>query len=400
MSKGLSSSGFDKKSTSEVLVDLKSTMSSTFGNEYSLENTKDAELLESISELYADIWSSLEDVYNSLIPSKASDVNLSNVVQYNGITRNAESPTKVLMRIEGAAGVTIPYGLRINNVDGNDPYIIRQEFTIQNFGYILIEAEAPTLGTTIPLANSLIVLETPYTSITSVYNSDDGYLGIQKENDTSLRLRRRKSVDLRACGTASSLESALRNLPNTKDVVVVENKTGVTDANGMTYHSMAVILDTDLTGTDLSIYQISTAEVIFRNRSMGARMSQNVGANAAKTHVDIQGISRGMSMHMATKVEIYVRVLVVEETGFPVDGYEQIKQAIVDWANGELIAGKKFGIGDDVIYSELYTPVYTVPYCRVTTLQISTSPNPLDEDDIAIAFDEVANFDPANMIVG
>jgi uncharacterized phage protein gp47/JayE len=56
-------------------------------------------------------------------------------------------------------------------------------------------------------------------------------------------------------------------------------------------------------------------------------------------------------------------------------------------------------IGDDVIYSRFYTPVNAVPGHQVNSLTIGTSPSPVGTSNIVIAFDAVATFNPANVIV-
>ena len=399
MSKGLSASGFLKKDSTEILSDLKSAMKSKFGEGYALENTQDGRFLENISELYADVWDTLEDIYNSFIPSLASDISLSNLVQYNGITRNAETPTSVQLTITGSPNTTYPPGFRVNTTDGLNPYIVRESFTIRDTGFEKVTAESVELGTDPVGAGLLTVIETPYSTIISVTNDFPSTPGVSEEDDEQLRYRRKNSTLLRACGTAQSIEEAIINIEGTDHIKVVENKTTAVDAYGLEPHSMLVIARTSLSGTDLTLWTDKVANAIFKNRGMGVAMNQSVGSKVNLVITDTQGITRSITYNPPLTNNIYVEVNIYTDGGFPTDGEDQIKQAIVDWSEGKLISGKKIGISDDVIHSELFAPIYTVPGHYVNSLFIDTTASPSSQNDIVIADNRLALFSTARITV-
>jgi uncharacterized phage protein gp47/JayE len=49
-------------------------------------------------------------------------------------------------------------------------------------------------------------------------------------------------------------------------------------------------------------------------------------------------------------------------------------------------------IGDDVIYSRLYSPINAVPGFTVNSLKIGTAPSPTGVVNIPITFDHVATI--------
>jgi len=96
---------------------------------------------------------------------------------------------------------------------------------------------------------------------------------------------------------------------------------------------------------------------------------------------------------------MYIDVAITALAGFPTDGADQIKQAIVDYAAGILIDGRGFDIGDDVIYSEIYVPINTVEGVQVDSLFIGTAPSPSGTSTIVIGADQVSDFDTSRINV-
>ncbi|MNG12202.1 hypothetical protein D3C84_957990 [compost metagenome] len=77
----------------------------------------------------------------------------------------------------------------------------------------------------------------------------------------------------------------------------------------------------------------------------------------------------------------------------PGDAADQIKAAIISYADSNI------GVGKDVIFSRMYTPINTVPGHQINSLFIGTTPSPVGTSNITIAFDELASFESANIVV-
>lgn len=78
---------------------------------------------------------------------------------------------------------------------------------------------------------------------------------------------------------------------------------------------------------------------------------------------------------------------------------EQIKKAIVEYAEYDQTGQYGFPPGADVILSRLYTPINSVSGFKVNSLQIGKASGSLSSSDIPIDFDEVATFSTDNIEV-
>jgi Uncharacterized homolog of phage Mu protein gp47 len=78
---------------------------------------------------------------------------------------------------------------------------------------------------------------------------------------------------------------------------------------------------------------------------------------------------------------------------FPGDGAEQVKQQIISYASNNI------GVGDDVIWSRLFTPINNVPGHQIDSMFIGTSPAPTGTSNIVIDFNQLASFESINISV-
>ena len=78
---------------------------------------------------------------------------------------------------------------------------------------------------------------------------------------------------------------------------------------------------------------------------------------------------------------------------YPADGADQIRSAILEYTQSE------FGVGGDIIYSRLYTPINTVQGHQINSLFIGTSPSPTGTVNIPIDFDQIGSFSSVNISV-
>ena len=173
-----------------------------------------------------------------------------------------------------------------------------------------------------------------------------------------------------------------------QEAFIFENITLITDpANNTTGKAFQVVV---LGCTDNDIGQ-----AIFDEKPIGI---ESYGTTIAPI-LDSQGTSHDIGFTRPTSIDIYIIVNLVVTPEYPVNGANTIKQNTVDYANGTLVQGRGFGVSDNVIQTELYTPVNSVPGHSITSILIGTSPTPTLENNIVIDFDEVSNFDIANIII-
>lgn len=234
-------------------------------------------------------------------------------------------------------------------------------------------------------ANTITSIVTPVLGWDSVSNPLAASPGRLEETDEELRLRFRNSKFERATNSIDSIYSALVNVDGVTEVNIYENDTDAIDVNGVQPHSFLPIV---VGGSSQQI-----AEAIWDNKPIGILSQGNISVSIT----DSQGFAHNISFSRPTPVVIYIDLDISENpessTPLPADAVDLIKQAIIDYAM------ENFGVGDDVIYSRLYTPINTVPGHFVNSLFIGTSPSPVGTSNIVVDFDEMANFLEVNINV-
>ena len=234
-------------------------------------------------------------------------------------------------------------------------------------------------------ANTITNIVTPILGWDSVTNPIAASPGRLQETDEELRIRFRNTKLARSSNILDSLYSALLNLDGVEEVRIYENDTDVTDSNGVLPHSFLPVV---LGGSSQLI-----AETIWKNKPMGIRSQGNTVIQIT----DSQGFVHDIGLERPNPVTIYVIVNLSEDTEsntpFPGDGVQQVQASIINYA------ASNFGVGKDVIYSRLFTPINQIPGHQVDSLFIGTSPSPVGTANIPIAFNEIASFESINITV-
>lgn len=224
-------------------------------------------------------------------------------------------------------------------------------------------------------AHTINQIATPMLGWDSVDNPLPAISGVEEETDSELRLRFRNSKFLRAQNISDALYSALLDLDGVEYANIYENETGTYDATyNLPGHSFKAIV---MGGVPADI-----AQAIWRNKPLG------IGAegNTSETIVDSQGFQHDIYFERPEAKRIYIDIQLTTYEGFPADGATQIKTALVDYFKDA------FKIGQDVVYSRLFTPINSVPGHQVDDLSIGLAPSPTDKNNIAIAYNEIASL--------
>lgn len=229
-------------------------------------------------------------------------------------------------------------------------------------------------------ANTITVIRTPQLGWDSVYNPIAASPGRSLETDEELRLRFRETKFERASNILEALYSALINLEGVEEVRIYENDTDATNEFGVPPHSFMPIV---LGGTSSEV-----ANAIWENKPMGIRSFGDTVVNI----FDSQGFSHAIGFNRPDPVPIYITINLTTDSNFPATGPDSIKSALVDYFSN-------LGIGDDVIYSRLYTPINLTPGHQIDSMFIGTSPSPSSTNNIVINFDQLASLSSANIIV-
>lgn len=246
---------------------------------------------------------------------------------------------------------------------------------VQKAGELIAENSGPIESE----ANSLTNILTPQLGWDSVTNPIPASAGRDVETDEELRNRFRDTKFERAASTVDSIYSALIDIGGVEQVVVYENDTDVTDSNGIPAHSFLPIV---LGGLSSEIGQ-----AIWENKPMGIR---SFGETTVVIY-DSQGFAHEIGFKRPDPVPIYITLNLTKDATYPGSGDADIRSAIVAFFDANM------GIGDDVIYSRLYTPVNSVSGHFVTSMYIGTAPSPTGTSNIPISFEQIATISSLNI---
>jgi len=385
---GISPEGFKRKRLDQLLEELNSEVKSIFGDNFNVSpESPDGQINGVVSESNANLWEIAEESYNSFNPSAATGTTLSNLVQLNGITRLPSTSSRVQLTLSGVAGTIIPSGSLVSTNDTGDQFSTEQDITLDGGGNGSVFANSTTPGPISALSGSITEIDTPITGWSSVTNSADAQIGTDEETDVELRARRERSVARDAQAIIDAIFAGVANIPGVTQTVVLENDTDIVDANGLPPHSFQVIV---VGGVDEEI-----GDTIWLKKPAGIL---SFGSTTVQI-IDSQGIPHDISFSRPTTVDIYVTVTLNTFAEYPANGDDLIKQAIVDYANGDLVQGRGFSLADDVVYTRLYTPINSVQGHEITDLRIGISPSPTGTSNIPISATEISNFLNINIVV-
>ncbi len=234
-------------------------------------------------------------------------------------------------------------------------------------------------------ANTITNIVTPVLGWDSITNPLAASPGRLLETDEELRIRFRNTKLERSSNILDSLYSALLNVDGVQEVAVYENDTDITDSNGVLPHSFFPVV---LGGSSQII-----AETIWENKPMGIRSQGNTSIAVT----DSQGFLHDINFERPNPITIYVAMTLSlnaeAPVPFPGDGVEQIQDALIVYAS------ENFGVGKDIAYSRLYTPINTVPGFFVDSLFIGISPSPVGTGNIPIGFSDLGSFESVNILI-
>lgn len=385
---GLTAQGFCKKRLDDLITQLENEFKSVYGANFKVSpETKQGQIIANIAAEYASLWDIAEDSFNSFNPSAALDKALSDLVQYNGLTRQAATRSIVQLTLTGANGTIVPAGSQVEIVNSEIKFETTESVTITE-GPVFVPAQALVTGPIVAAAGTLTTIFTPITGWATVTNAADATPGLNEETDEELRARRNRSTALGGRNIVDAIAAQIEALDNVLSVLVLENDTDVDpDANGVPAHSVEAIVRGGA-AEDIR-------DVLLQNKVPGIPYAGNTNVPAT----DSQGVPVSINYTVPVEVPIQVEVNLTTNAEYPGNGDTLIAENIVAYAEGLLVLGRGFGVGEDVILSEIYTPVNFVPGHSVDSIRISAVGQPLGAANVTIDVRELATFDLADITV-
>ena len=390
--------GFKPKRLADVLESLTTKIQSiqdpATGENPFVNETADGILAQLTSIIAEEISIAWEQAYLASVqydPLYSSGAALRGLVQLNGITPSYGSPTQIPMTLGGSAGVVVPAGSRIANVEGTEVYQTVDAVTIGQNGSVNVNAICTEKGPKDPAEGTIISIQTPVFGWSSATNGEATSIGTNGDTDTELHIKQERATSATSYRQVDAIISGIMNVPGVTFARLYVNSGTTTDARGITAKTMAPVI---VGGLDTDIANVLRLKAGSLDNFQG-------NLKTPITYTGPLGDKQTIDFYRPEEVDIYVNVNITPTNSatYPDDAVEQIKQAIINYAQYDQSGSAGFPPGANVVLSRLYTPINSVPGFRVNTLQIGTSSKALSTDDIEIAWNKLANFTKGNITV-
>lgn len=396
---GMTDTGLKPKRISDVYESIKARITEITDDktgEKVFQNESDDSLFMQFSfivaEAIAECWEQAFQASNVRRPRNAKGAILRGLIQLNGLLAKFGSSTQINVKFTGLKDATIPAGSLITDVENSVLYSVDNLVTIGADGTATGTATAQTKGPINPKNNTVIVIKTPTYGWTNVTNTGVVVVGAEPQTDEELHLEQQKATSNTSYRQIDAIYSGLLNVSGVEFARVYQNTGMTTDSRGIEAKSVAAVV---VGGTNEDIAQAI------------AKKSANINSFFGTTEVDVtdnQGQVNKIKFSRPEEVEIDVEVniTVTDSSLFPAstqDAIDQIKQNIITYSEYNLQATEGFAPGVDVVRTRLYTPVNEVPGFKVNSLKIGKHGQTTSENDITIAWNQVAKFKEANISV-
>ena len=270
------------------------------------------------------------------------------------------------------------FGIYFTNRNDTGTFTVTN-LTVENI-YKPVDSVCTVQGKRTQDRDTLTNIQTPILGWLGVTNPFDAVDGTDEQTDEELRLFYHDTKTKEAGSTYSAMYGALRSIKGVRFVNIQENTLDVS-ISGIPSHTIAVVV---LGGNEDSIGQ-----AILDNIPVG------IG-----TYGDISNVATDVNDNTVTVkfarpdlVPIAINLTLTIYPDFPDNGTALIRQALVDY-----IAG--FNVGEDVLYSRLFTPINGVRGFAVNSLTIGKVGFPLTASNIVLNYRELANISFSDITFG
>jgi uncharacterized phage protein gp47/JayE len=373
--------GITAPSYSDILSSLIASYDNIYGTDLVADNsTQDIQMLAIFAKAINDGNAVAIGVYNQFSPATSVGVGLSSVVKINGLAREVPTNSQVDLVLGGAAGTPI-VNATVNDAFGN-PWNVPGTVTITNAGTITASATCANVGAVSAAPNTITEIANPQYQWYTATNPASATAGAPIETDAALRRRQSQSTSIAATEILASIIGAIETLTGVTQVAAYENDTATTDANGLPAHSISLV--------------VAGGNPQFIANDIGARiLGTGTYGTTSETVTDSQGISKTVNFYRPTMMRVIAAVTIVPGLGYVSTTATAIIAAMSAYVDALPIGAnvEYFGLA---AAAKLDNTPLAATY-SVTTIQLAFFGNSLGTSDLAIAFNQEAGLDPADI---
>lgn len=379
----------------EIKAKLGEDIKVRFGNETLVDSP------ESIIGNLLDVFSSAVDGQNGMIqgvvdsfnPAAATGIFLSNLVALNGLVRKEAVYSVCSVNCTaGTASTVIPAGSIVTDEDEVYEWITDVDLPLSPGQTDSVSVTCSVAGPIFADVGKLTIIKTPVYSWETVTNTISSTVGQTEETDSALRRRRDAAATVTGSASGPAIRRNVEAIPSVESAQIYINNSDVVDVYGNPPQSVWAIVKG---ATDAEL-----AEVLAETVAGGIIF---IGDETEIYTDPVNGEEYEVKFSRPDEIPTKILATLKVNSSFPDDGVAQIKQQVVDYYAGDFtIDGRDvegFGVGDNVIYSRIYSPFNSVPGHSVQSLQIARVGDGYGSIDLPMEVYEQGVIDPDDITI-
>lgn len=385
--------GWQREEIDELREDIDQLFRNKFSDSIDMDDDQTPGMLAGVLSEWSNLLEQLTaGIESSYLVLKATGTHIDDIGADEGIYRHQPSYASVELQVDvytdPDSPVLIPEGSQFSTADGQifetladvtvtDPTTITGEdgkpASLQDddgnaLGRVMISANADDPGTeSNVMPNSIVNAEQAIDGFYAVTNPNGATGGGDIETDNELRLRIMDNREHPSNGSKNGNETAIRNVEGVKDVHIINNTEMTADQYGNPAKSAHLYV---IGGDDQAV-----ANAFFTAMPL---LTHTIG-KISKAVTDVGGKTSTVNFDRATTIPIYIDLelstdpLSFDETSGPA----AIKANILSYFD-------TLNMGNTVLYSKLFGPVYAVTGINDVDITLGTDKTKLAGSDVTV----------------
>lgn len=372
----LTATGLTIEATADIVADLTAGYTTIYGADINLDsNTPDGQMINIYATALEDNLQLLASVYNQFSIANSFGVQVDNLVALNGMQRQQGTQTVAQVLVTVTQALTLP-GLDVLTTNPNatvftiadtagNQYQLTSSHTFGSSGSATLSFTAVNIGQTLTSPNTITVIVTPLTGVSTVNNpsTSSDVIGSNEETDIQVKVRQAKSFQLAATGPADAIRAQLLNTPGITDAFVAENDTGSV-VSGVPANGIWVIVNAT-TATPAQI-----AQVIYTKKTIGCAQKTTSGQSFSITRPAGNAFTAYWDNAIAQN-------LYISFTINPINGVDTFNDSAIKTA---LVAALIYKLNQSAQVGQIVTAMNTIaPNAYLTDIFVDTVTSPAQQ---------------------
>ena len=326
-------------------------------------------------------------------PQKNTGAGQSGTVQLNAITRKAGTKTILTFDLTGTPGVLVPAGALIASASGETAYALQENVIFpavvegQRTSHTTARGGCTEYGAFDPGPGTVNTIQTPVAGWFNASNTTaTESVGTAQETDEELRKRQQRSTQLTSYRQIDAIYASVLAVEGVTYCRAYQNATAYpVDDRGIPFKEVAVVAE----GGDPA----AITDALFLRFPVGVIGHGSISI----TKYDQQGVGiHPIPFSRPTPIPVYVNVIVEITNRLDLQyrhpahqgGHHRLCPIRRHEQHGRVPAGEDVGIR-----TRLYTPINSIAGHEIIFCEIGTEQDALAEENIPIAWNQVATFD-------